>query len=305
MLSRPGAGGPIVRRVTQPAASQARVTRRVRVAWMLGACLISLGVWWLLDFIPPSTDVLAERVVERPGVLTVVVEEPDGDDDIPFTRDANSVSLTMEADATPDEVSAVLHAYDDDIDDGDVGLVDMRFVDKQVRLALGADATANNAVIREVFDAKTDPRVRRYLREGAFDGAWIEVELEEVTFAEVVAYADRLGEVEPVVSVTVGARAYATIRDEQWGPASLAQISRREQAAIGLDGRFDLDGILVADRSPFIVRVRDAQERAAVREALARLPSADIGRFRVLGCGTPGSRPRGGPPLCNRDQPST
>lgn len=123
--------------------------------------------------------------------------------------------------------------------------------------------------------------MRSYERGGYRSGAEVNLELAASSLATVLDYADRFGRPGEVALVSVDAGDLAVERDLRRGARSVALRERQERLALALDDRYDLDGVLVADRVPLTVRLADPVARREVRAYLASLPASQVGAYRV------------------------
>lgn len=274
----------------RPLASYGHPVTLSRKSWFaVAAVVLVVGLWWWLrDVLPPSLRTLEHRASDLAGVAHVDVEEPEGDDAIPFQHFLNEVTVTMDGNATADQVKDVLHAYDDDIDDGDVGSVELTVPGAggaRATLRLGQEVHVDDAAVDEVVDAVGDPQVRSYVREVSPGGrSTLTVTLRQTSLRDAVAYAEQFADGPPVRAVDVVSGPFYVRRQLPSGEQARALRDRRTQVALRLDERYDLDEVLLVDRATFVVRLADPSERRAVRDYLAGLPtSSEVGTFRVTG----------------------
>ena len=266
-----------------------RPSARRAVVYGVAAAASMAGVVWLLDYLPPSSQTLERRVDDADSVVDVTVLENDGDGlPFPLMRAPQDVEVQMTDDATTGEVSAVLDAYADDVDDGDVLAVTVNLESPRRQLITCCGSRAGEAVIDDFLEAAADPHVRSYRREVLDCCSTVEVEVEPMPFEDLVARLTRYAAVEPVESVTVDAGAFVVIRDEQFGPASVARIDARVRVVSRLVDAVPLAGAVIADRSPLELRLDDAADEPRVRRLLAETADGDIGKVRIVV-----ARPRG------------
>jgi hypothetical protein len=261
-------------------------TTGVRAATAASVTLTGL----LLAGCAPSAGSLEEAVAGRPGVVDVSVSEGDGgDDDIPFASPAKRVDVTMAGDASAEEVLAVFDAYDDAIDDGDVGAVEVRLVGVRAALASGEGVHATPEAVADLVTAAQ--LYVSYRREAYPTLPSVEIRLLPGDFATVLATADRypdLGTRAPggdeqdgtgVDEVQVTSGTFLLIRDAV--NEDLAVTSARERLVTRVERLFDLTGAVVSGRGPLRIHVPEGQ-RAAVEDLVDRNPEAAlVGRVVV------------------------
>lgn len=266
-----------------PSADRASVA-----SWAAAVSLVPLAL--LLPGCAPSADSLEAAVAGEAGVLDVRVDEGDGgDDDIPFASPAKQVKVLLSGDATVEEVQAVFDAYDDAIDDDDVGLVEVRLAGVRAALASGAHVHVTSDAVADLV-AAADEYVS-YRREAYPTVPSVEIELEPGDFATVLATADRypgLGtrpdgaddeDGTGVDMVQVRSGTFLLIRDA--ANEDLAITSARERLVTRVEDRFDLTGATVTGRGPLRIEV-DESQRDAVEDFVARSPEAAlVGRVVV------------------------
>lgn len=229
----------------------------------------------------PSAPALEGRAGDLPGVVEVSAVEMDvGDDDIPFATVAKLVTVTMDAEATASQVMAVFEAYGDDIDDGDVGSVEVLIEGpKQATLATGEDVHVTKAAVEDLVAAQSDDAVTAYRWEAYPVLPSVSLELESGDFADVVAAADRYRGVDELESTSVVADEFALVRDEVNDDMSLT--AAREAFVLEVAPRFRLRGALVSGRGPLLLAAAPADQRA-LRQLVKRTAAArGIGQVEV------------------------
>lgn len=235
--------------------------------------LLLTGALPLLVACSPSPGDLMDAVADKPGVIEVSAAEVDvGDDDLPFATVAKKVTVSMESDVTSAEVMAVFDEYADEVEDGDVEVVELTLDGpKAVTLTFGGEGShLSEEIVDDLVDAQRDEDVLAYERE---TGQWLRtlnVELAPIDFAGVVRWADRYADVDSV-GVTSGdfyvGRSEYTGDDPRIGEA-------RERLALRIDEKFDLRGAEVSSSGPLKLTVA-AADLEAVRKWVAGDPLAE------------------------------
>ncbi|WP_395659981.1 hypothetical protein [Nocardioides sp.] len=215
---------------------------------------------------------LEDAVDDKPGVLSVSVERADGDDALPFQRVPNYVTVRMAGDATAEQVRDVLHAYDDDIDDGDVGSVDVVLDGpKHATLSVGEGIHVADEVVDDLVAAQTDTTVATYLREAYPVLPSVHITVPATNFAGVQAVADRYQVVkdadgsDAVENVEVVSGRFLLIRDA--GNEDLTITTSREDLVEKVADRFTLLGAAVGGRGPLELWAAPVDVRAVSRMA--------------------------------------
>lgn len=272
--------------------SVVRVDRRgFRRATLVVAVLVSVvaGGMWLRDYLPASVQALEGRVEGTPSVVDVAVAEDDGDGvPFPLMRTSRHVTVVMDGAPTLDEVDGVLGAYADDVDDGDVVSVAIELQGMRTRLITCCGTRAGGVVIGDFLAAAADPHVQSYSREAVDGYSMVVADLDPLPFDEVVSYVERYAAIEPVEHVTVESGAFLIIRDEQFGPASVARIDARLRLVSRLVRQVGLAGADIADRSALVLRLDSADDRGEVDRLVSEAANeASIGKVRVVLPSTP------------------
>jgi hypothetical protein len=229
-----------------------------------------------------SPESLENAVKNSPGVLMVEAREDDGDDDIPGARIPKHVMVLMEGDASAAQVMAVFNAYEDDIDDGDVGAVEVRLKGpKQATLSTGGGIHATEVMVRELVEAQQDGTITGYRRQASPVLPSVRLDLVPVGFDEVVSVADRYVDVEGIELVEVISGGFVLIRDAV--NEDLALTKARERFARQVNARFRLTGAVVSGRGPLELFVVPHQT-AAAREYVDNVtPGQGLRRVIVRG----------------------
>jgi hypothetical protein len=137
-----------------------RTQRTVTIAGLAAVVLLVATGWWLHSVLPASPEDLEDRVADRSGVADVVVVEPEGDDGIPGQTIPQEITVTMDEGASAAQVRAVFHAYDDDFDAFDVGLVTVtapRATGEDVSITLNRDDDIDERVVDGLFVTTSAP----------------------------------------------------------------------------------------------------------------------------------------------------
>lgn len=235
--------------------------------------LVPLVALPLLSSCSSSTGSLEDRAEGLPGVVGIeVVEEDVADGDIPFSTTPRYVTARMDADASSDEVMAVLDAYDEAIDDGDVGMVDVVLEgSKQATLSTGEGVHATDEMVADLVASQQDSQVVEYRREAYPGFPSVHIALAEGDFAEVVATADGRPALESPGIVTVVSGEFVLVRDDV--NEDLVLTGAREKLVLEIARRFPLRGALVSGRGPVRLAVSPADEKV-VRRFVERSPWA-------------------------------
>jgi len=252
--------------VTVPTCAVSAARRRLRVPFLLVIALPFLGVC------SASTGSLKGAVDDEPRVIRVRVEESDGDSNVPFARVPKYVTVWMDSDAASEEVMAVFDAYDDEIDDGDVGSVDV-ILDgpKRATLSSGEGIHVTVEMVDELVDAQHDDAVLEYRREAYPVLPSVSLVLAPTDFGGVVAVADGYRDAEGIEVVNVVSGDFYLSRDEV-NENHLITTAREELVHL-VGSRFQLRGAVVSGRGPLELIVAPADEEA-VRRFVARDPVA-------------------------------
>jgi hypothetical protein len=204
----------------------------------------------------------------EPGVIRVRVEEAGGDHDIPFSRIPKFVTVWMDADASTEEVMAIFDGYGKDIDEGDVGSVDV-ILDgpKQATLSSGEGIHVTRPMVRELVAIQDDELIVEYGREAYPVLRSVYLTLAPTGFKEVVSVADRYQDAEDIDSVDVVSGDFVLIRDEV--NEDLRITTAREELVRMVGSRFRLRGAVVSGRGPLELIVHPEDE-VAVRRLVKR-----------------------------------
>lgn len=229
----------------------------------------------------PSPVDLASEVAQAPGVIEVDAHDAnDGDNDIPFAQPPLAVRVRMDRDATADEAMAVFDAYDEEIDDGDVSLVEVTLDGPtEATMSAGEGIHVTREAVADLIDAQHDPQIGGYRREAYPVLPSVTLILTVGGFAEVAAAADRYRDVEDLQLVTVKSGNFTLIRDEM--NEDLSVTSARERLVHRVESRFALSGASVSGRSPVRLWVAP-MDVDAVQNLAARNPeTAKVGKVVV------------------------
>ncbi|GAA5150028.1 hypothetical protein GCM10023340_26280 [Nocardioides marinquilinus] len=256
---------------------------RVARAAFAGVALVVVGLW-LRDFLPASEDDLEGRVDDLPAVLDVVATESSGDDGLPFPlmRIGNGVDVVLRTDSDARAVAEVLDAYADDVDDGDVDAVSVSLRDRDATLVACCDGWPDDAAVTDFLAAAHDPVVRSYSRVVRPEGSDVEVELEPLAFADVVARLDAHRGVGPAGWVRVGSGGFSLTWNDGLDAERLARLEARTELVIRLDDELGLAEAHVSDRGPLALRLDDPDDELAARRLLAGVEDrAVVGTVRL------------------------
>jgi hypothetical protein len=235
----------------------------------------------LLTACSTSPESLESAVEDKPGVITVEATEHEGDDAIPFQTIAKRIDVVMEADASESQIMAVIDAYDDDIDDGDVYAIAVVLEGpKGAALATGTDIHATAAMVDELVRMQHDDDILEYRREAHPVLPTVHLALASGDFDDVVAVADAYRDADDIDSVTVRSGDYLLIRDEVNEDPEFT--AARERFVLEVALQFRLRGAVVSGRGPLRLGVAPS-DQAAVRRLVERSTDADaLGRVRII-----------------------
>lgn len=251
-----------------------RSVLRARAALVLAATLA------LATGCSGSVRGLRAAVADDPGVIEVSVTENHGDDDWVWTKITKDVQVTMEADATADEIMAVFDAYDGPIEDGAVVGVEVILAgDKNAVLASGEGVHVTRAAVDDLVAAEADDGVLEYRREAYPTLPSVYLDIADADFDAVAATADRYRGSDDLESVTVRSGAFVLVRDEI--NDDLRVTSARERLVRRVADRFSVLGAVVTGRGPLKLRVASA-DVDPVRRLVSRNPEASLVRKVVL-----------------------
>lgn len=247
---------------------------------MTSALVVAVAAMLLGGCGAPSVQELEEAATGLPAVRRVEVREFTGDP-LPWQRPSREATVSMEEDATADEVAAVFAAYGDDDGSLDIGAVTVLLDGpKHVRLLVGgSEQRVTRAMIEQVVAAQTDPDIVRYRREEVAVIPSVSIVLQPTTFDEVVRVADGYTDEDPGLIVDVESAGFRLGRD----PVNEDQdfVARREALVLRLAAQVPLRGALVSGRGPLRLRVRPGDE-ALVRRLIRSDPAAaDVARIVV------------------------
>jgi len=246
--------------------------------------LPALAATALLGACTASNDSLSEAARDKEGVLRVEVQEHGGDDHIPFSTVAKSVTIRMEAAASVDEVMAVFDAYDDTIDGRQVDNIEVVLDGgKDATLSAGEGIHMTREVVTDLVKAQHDRNVREYVRAVNPDDPGLTYNEVSLTiaaggFGDLVTAADSYEGVASPKSVGVRSGSFILVRDEEEeGPRPTAA---RESFTQRIDREFALKGALVSGQGPLELTVAPSDVEA-VRRVVARGLDRRIGRVLV------------------------
>ena len=195
----------------------------------------------------PSAGAMKARADDLPGVIEVRVPDNGGEGDIPFSQPSHRAVVTMAADAPAGQILAVLEALGDDVDDGDLTSIDVRFLDDRSATLLAADGSGvAPRLAEELVEARDDPGVVAYARRAVPVYGEVFLELRDRRLESALAAADRYLGRRDLDSVTVRAGGFLIIRDRI--NARLAFTAARERLASEVDDRVGLTGASITGR---------------------------------------------------------
>lgn len=233
----------------------------------------------LLGACATSPESLENAVEDKPGVIKVKATEHEGDDGIPFEKVAKRVTVVMDGDASGTQIIDVFDAYDGDIDDGDVYVIEVVLKGpKRAVLSTGEGVYATRPMVDELVDAQHDDEITKYRREAYPVLPSVDITLATADYDGVVAVADRYRDVNGVDLVQVTSGDFLLIRDA--GNADPTREAARERFALGVNRRFRLTGAVVTGRGPLRFSV-SRTERAALQDYVERHASSQVGKIIV------------------------
>jgi hypothetical protein len=234
----------------------------------------------LLAACSTSPESLENETRDLSGVVKVEAVENGGDNDIPFAKIPKHVTILMDADASTTQIMAVFDAYDGDIDDGDVGGIDVVLdAPKRATLATGEDIHATTSMVDELVTVQREDRIIEYRREVYPVLASVHLSLASGDFDDVVAVADRYRNDDEIDDVEVSSGDFALVRDEVNEDPEFTAAREKFVQQVAL--HFQLRGALVAGRGPLRLAVAPS-DQAALRRFVERRPGAHgLGRVRV------------------------
>ncbi|KRA32346.1 MULTISPECIES: hypothetical protein [unclassified Nocardioides] len=220
-------------------------------------------------------------VEDLPGVVTVAVTEGDGDD---LGSPPDLVAVTMDHDATTNEIGQVLAALDDELADESVATVSITLEGTpSATLTIGTTTMRTSETTSALVAAVAEPGAEAIEIDDFGEGMTVRLDLREGGLdrvsAVVAQYWTRL---EPTTdamtdaTLIVQSDGFRIIRGK--GPAEplLARIAVAQQ----VNREQPLTGVSIGD-SALELRVRSDAEAAAVRGILRRIPSK-VGTVRVV-----------------------
>lgn len=227
-----------------------------------------------------SPESLENAVKDKPGVIKVEATEHEGDDGIPFQKVAKAVEVLMDGEASASQIMAVFDAYDGEIDDGDVYMVEVTLKGpKRATLSAGEGIYVTQRMVDEFVEAQADDKITKYRREAYPVLPLVEITLAAADYDDVVAVADRYREVKEIEAVTVTSGGFTLSRDRVNDPQARARA--RERFVLEVNRRFRLTGAMVAGRGPVRLAVARA-ELAALQDYVKReAPRQKLGRVIV------------------------
>jgi hypothetical protein len=233
---------------------------------------------FLLAACSTSPESLEAAAKGKPGVVSVVARENEGDDAIPFEKIPKTTEIVMEPDATVALLLAVFDEYDGEVDDGDVEGITVALGDSnRATLSTGEGIHATDRMLEELVEAGHDDEVIGYRREAFPVVPSVSLTLVPVGFNEFVSVADRFRNLEGIDDVGVHSGAFVFV----WNiDGDQARFAARQQLAQMVDHRFGLTGAVVSGRGPLKLLVAP-DDREAVGRCVARTPSPMVGKVIV------------------------
>lgn len=259
-----------------------RIRDRSRVRRIGLILVLAIGLFFVLTkcvHTPP--DSIAGNVDHVAAVVSVNVHQQDSSDHgIPFARIPNDVLVVMDRDASADEVVAVFAALERDIDDGDVGYVEINLLDDdRVVLATGSGVQGSEAMARDLLWARDNDDIKRYRRDSYPVLPSVDVILESPDLGAAKALVDRYRDDEEIESISVVAGSFLLIRDIGNDPPEA--YDQRVSLLVRVADLFELIGGSATNGSPLHLCVKK-QDRAALERYLSTDPEAlALGRVVV------------------------
>lgn len=226
-----------------------------------------------------SPESLEKVVRDKAGVIEVEARENDSDEDLTFGKVAKHMEILMGSDASAAQIMTVFDAYDDYIDDGDVGSVKVALKSpKQATLSVGLDVHATRAMVDDLVEAQRDDDIIEYRREAGATVPSVGITLAAADYQGVVAVADRYRDVEDVDLVQVTSGDFLLIRDAV--NADPDREAARERFALDVNRRFRLTGAVVTGRTALRFSVARG-DKSDLQDYVERHASARVGKVIV------------------------
>lgn len=247
---------------------------------IVAAVVLTAGLL-LLTTCAPSPGSLRARVADKPGVIQVRALEVDGEGDIPFQSMPLSVEITMDEDATADEVLEVFEAYDSAIDRGGLDGIDVTLAGpKWAVLSTGEGVHGTREAAQDLVAAQADGNIAAYRREAYPVLPSVEVDLVSGGFDDVVAVADRYRGLKDLESVSVASGRFLLIRDA--GNEDQRITNARQRLVQRVASTFELSGAIVSGRGPLDLCIEPEDAQALKRLVGDDPESGTVGRVAVL-----------------------
>ncbi len=234
----------------------------------------------LLAACSTSPESLENATEDMSGVIKVEAAESDGDDDVPFATSPKHLKILMDADAAATQIMAVFDAYEGDIDEGEIGGIEVVLDGpKRATLATGAGIHATDLMVEDLVEARDDDAIVRYRRQAYPTLPSVSLTLAQADFDQVVSVADRYRNVDQIDLVEVVSGGFILIRDEVNEDPTFTEA--RERFVHTVSERFRLTGAVVSGRGPLELVVSPTDKMALLEYVEAHAPAQTLGRIVV------------------------
>jgi hypothetical protein len=234
----------------------------------------------LLATCSASPQSLESATEEKPGVIKVEASEGGGEDDIPFATSPKHLRILMDADASATQIMAVFDAYEGDIDDDEIELIEVVLEGpKRATLATGQGIHATDLMVDDLIEARDDDTIIKYRREAYPTLPSVYLTMAPADFDQVVAVADRYRNVDEIEDVEVESGDFYLVRDEINEDPSFTEA--RERFVHRVSRRFRLTGAVVAGRGPLKLIVSPTDRTALLEYVDAHSRAQTLGRIAL------------------------